>query len=109
MDPSRSRMDDPRSREYGGRPSRPRSPVTRSTTTARHHPRRRATVGSMSLPARTFTTTLLPRPRGGAVVRIPFAPSDDWRERDRWYVRGTIGGIGMRGTIDDRDGEPCLV
>jgi hypothetical protein len=58
---------------------------------------------------RTFTTTLLPRPRGGVVVRIPFSPADAWRERERWYVHGTIGGFRMRGAIEVLDDEPRLV
>jgi hypothetical protein len=61
------------------------------------------------LPLRTFTTTLVPRPRGGVIVRVPFDPAEVWRDRDRWYVHGTIGGFGVRGSIDVVDGEPCLV
>ena len=60
------------------------------------------------LPTRTFTTTLQPRPRGGVVVRLPFSPGEVWRDRDHWYVRGTIGGFGVRGVVEDVDGAPCL-
>jgi hypothetical protein len=42
-------------------------------------------------------------------VRVPFDPSEVWRDRDRWYVRGTIGGFGVRGSIEALDGEPSLV
>jgi hypothetical protein len=58
--------------------------------------------------SRTFTATLEPRPRGGVLVRVPFDPATPWRERDRWYVEGTIGHQPMRGTVELVDGRPVL-
>ena len=60
------------------------------------------------LPAQTFTITLESRPRGGVVVPVPFAPGDVWRDRDRWYVHGTIGGFRVRGAIELVDGEASM-
>jgi hypothetical protein len=38
------------------------------------------------------------------MVRIPFEPATVWRDRDRWYVHGTIGGFRVRGVIETVDG-----
>ena len=50
-------------------------------------------------PPMSFTATAEPRPRGGIRIRLPFDPADAWGERDRYYLRGTIQGYGMRGSV----------
>ena len=56
---------------------------------------------------KSFTATAEPRPRGGISIRLPFALSDAWGERDRYYVTGVIEGYPMRGTIVAAE-EPVL-
>jgi hypothetical protein len=62
----------------------------------------------MALPIRSFTTALVPRPRGGVIVPVPFSPAESWRARDRWYVHGTIGGFPVRGSIEVDAGGPAM-
>ncbi len=58
---------------------------------------------------RRFTVTLLPRPRGGVVVPLPFAPADAWGDRDRYDVAGSIGGHGVRGQVTRTDDGPAMM
>jgi hypothetical protein len=53
---------------------------------------------------RRFQAVLQPGPRGGAFVRLPFGPADAWGARDRYHVRGRIGGLGVRGALLEQDG-----
>ena len=48
--------------------------------------------------AKRFESTVVRR-KAKAYVPIPFDPNDAWGEKDRHYVRGTVGGCFLRGLL----------
>ena len=48
--------------------------------------------------AKRFESTVVRR-KAKAYVPIPFDPNDAWGEKDRHYVRGTVGGCVLRGLL----------
>ena len=62
----------------------------------------------MTTGAQRFQADLERRARGGIVVRLPFDPDVVWGEKDRHYVRGTIGGQPMRGRLTVISGQAAL-
>lgn len=49
-----------------------------------------------------FTTIAEGRPRGGIAIRLPFAPSAVWGDKDRYDVTGTVNGHKVRGKLTSR-------
>jgi hypothetical protein len=49
-----------------------------------------------------FKATLEGRSRGGYAIKLPFDPAAEWGLRDRYDVRGTIGGHNVRGKLISR-------
>jgi bacteriocin resistance YdeI/OmpD-like protein/uncharacterized protein DUF1905 len=57
---------------------------------------------------RRFRTTVEARPGGGLSIRVPFDPSAEWGQRDRFDVTGSIGGYKVRGKLLPRSDGYCL-
>lgn len=53
----------------------------------------------------TFSALIEARPRGGIAVRLPFKPAEEWGERDRYDVTGTVGSRGVRGKLVPRGSD----
>ncbi len=47
-----------------------------------------------------FQATIEGTEKGRAYVCLPFDPADEWGERERYYVAGTINGLKIRGRLD---------
>jgi hypothetical protein len=45
-----------------------------------------------------FASTVV-RSKATAYIPVPFDPNDEWGEKDRHYVKGTIAGCGIRGLL----------
>ncbi len=57
---------------------------------------------------KTFTATLEPRRGGGVAVLVPFDPAQEWGDKERHDVTGTIGGHKVRGKLSLIDGQHYL-
>ncbi len=53
---------------------------------------------------RSFRDRVAGRVAGGAIIPLPFNPAEAWGARNRYYVTGTIDGIGFRSTLVHREG-----
>ncbi len=47
-----------------------------------------------------FTATLLTGPKGRVFVPVPFDPDEAWGAKPVHHVHGTVGGCGVRGTVE---------
>lgn len=54
--------------------------------------------------AQRFRTAIEMLGKSHAVLPVPFDPAGPWGERDRYLVRGTIGGCNIRGSLEERAG-----
>ncbi len=50
---------------------------------------------------RHFQATIEGTEKDRAYVCLPFDPVDEWGERERYYVAGTINGLKFRGRLDE--------
>ena len=51
---------------------------------------------------RTFTAVIEARSGGGVSIRLPFDPSREWGDRDRYDVTGSVAGHKVRGKLIQR-------
>jgi hypothetical protein len=54
----------------------------------------------MTSRVRRFTTTVTVDAKGRTHVPVPFDPDDAWGPKPRHLVTGTVGGCGLRGSVD---------
>jgi hypothetical protein len=58
-----------------------------------------ATRMALALSLEAFDAVVESRPNGAIAIRLPFEPSAVWRERDAYYVAGSIDGHPLRGKL----------
>jgi hypothetical protein len=58
----------------------------------------------VTMPARTFETTVETGERGRVFITIPFNPQAAWGKQSRYYVSGTINGTPYSGSLGVRNG-----
>lgn len=44
----------------------------------------------------------------GVVIPVPFDPNEAWGEKERHYITGSVGGCGVRGVLELKDGSCFL-
>jgi hypothetical protein len=49
---------------------------------------------------RRYTATTAPGPRGRLLVPVPFDPDEVWGRKPAHHVTGSVGGRGVRGTVE---------
>jgi hypothetical protein len=63
---------------------------------------------SGAVKAQTFEARVESRPRGSVAIPLPFDPSAVWGDKDRHYIRGSIEGRTLRGSLAVVDGVSYL-
>lgn len=58
---------------------------------------------------RRYTTTVEDGGRGRIVIPVPFDPDAVWAVKAVHHVTGTVGGVGLRATVDSDGGRRVLV
>jgi len=58
------------------------------------------TMQSENIPERSFQARLEGTEKGRVYVVLPFDPEKVWGLRGRYHVRGTINGMGVRGSLE---------
>lgn len=67
--------------------------------------------GSGDVPDRSqrFTVTVTVDGQGRTRVPVPFDPDEAWGPKPRHHVTGSLAGSGLRGAIEEADGDRVLV
>ncbi|HZM42098.1 MAG TPA: hypothetical protein VFB94_23440, partial [Acidimicrobiales bacterium] len=56
-----------------------------------------------------FTATVRVDRQGRTHVPVPFDPDEVWSPKPRHHVAGSLAGCGLRGVIDEADGDRVVV